>query len=225
MTRNTRSNGSNSQVDKVDINNKAPNKRETKVDVMEVNSVVKMVKIMDDNQRSSSKTNAKNDLLLNTDVLKKIRLTIGNKLQTSNDLEEDDEVIVEEIKEKSNFGVSTDTGLGVTWAGNATHGNATHATSNPSHISSQLNDAWTSLDCMYQDLIKTQKRNAKTSNNVTFNYDLWTQFDVKMMTLREMFHRMNQTNTNSTATKRALTTQTHPKSSAKKRNVKKAKTQ
>lgn len=59
---------------------------------------------------------------------------------------------------------------------------------------SLLSENWSSLDCNYQQLIKTQKRNAKKPNIITLNSQLWNQFGIQMMAIRELFHRINQTN-------------------------------
>lgn len=73
-------------------------------------------------------------------------------------------------------------------------------TSNQSSVIdiSLLSENWSSLDCDYQQLIKTQKRNAKKPNIISLNSQLWNEFGIKMMALRDVFHQMNQTNQSQT---------------------------
>jgi hypothetical protein len=159
--------------------------------------------LVEESEQLSEKSN---DILpLNSAVIRRIRLNISTTLPSNQTIDNKDIDNREEamVSHKVNNEESVGSVLQNTMKqklANVLQSDSPQTqeivTSNQTSVidMSLLSENWSSLDCNYQQLIKTQKRNAKKPNIITLNSELWNEFGIKMMAIRELFHRINQTN-------------------------------
>jgi hypothetical protein len=159
--------------------------------------------LVEESQQLSQKSN---DILpLNPAVIRRIRLNISTTLPSNETIDNKDNdnrsegMVSHKVNNSSSVGSVLQNTMKQKLA-NVLQSDSPQTqeivTSNQTPVidMSLLSENWSSLDCNYQQLIKTQKRNAKKPNIITLNSQLWNEFGIKMMAIRELFHRINQTN-------------------------------